>query len=247
MAFTNTDIFNLTRFIVNKNALSGYINIDDFNLNLKAASSILLREKLGLTNDYNLLMPVSKNQKGLSLISDDQVIQFKVKVNLSFSSGIASLPANYFHYDTARVAGAYEPVEMLNSAELSKRLTNAIDVPDTLFPAAEIIGSSMYIYPTTISAATLIYYRTTNAPNLSYYISADGEIVSMAAGATHTLLTGEEGQNGETSGTVSSTTVEHEWSSDCAIELAYIILKNMGINLGRGDVFSAATQIKKEV
>lgn len=247
MAFSNSDIFNLTRFIVNKNALSGYINIDDFNLNLKMASSVLLREKLGLTNDYNLLMPVSKNQKGLSLISDDQVIQFKVKANLSFSSGIASLPANYFHYDTARVAGAYEPVEMLNSAELSKRLTNAIDVPDALFPAAEIIGSSMYIYPTTISAATLIYYRTTNSPALSYYIDADGEIVPMAAGATHTLITGEEGMNGETSGTMTSTTVEHEWNSSCAIELAYIILKNMGINLGRGDVFSAATQIKKEV
>ena len=248
MAFDNASIFNLTRFIVNKNGLSGYININDFNLLLRMASSVLLREKLGITNDYNLFTPVSKNQKGLSIISDDQIIQFKVKTNLSFTGGVASLPANYFTYDTVRVSGAYEPVEMLNSGELSKRIGNPIDAPDALFPAAEIIGSSMYIYPSTISSATLIYYRQTNTPSLSYYISADGDIVPMAAGVTHTLTTGEEGQNGEAAGiTVNSSTVEHEWSSDCAIEMAYIILKNMGVNLNRADVFSAASQLKKEV
>lgn len=247
MAFKNSDIYSLCRYLVNKEQQSGYMNIDDFNLNSKMANVVLLKEKLGLSNDYNLGVPISRRQKGLSSISEDQVIQFKEKSPISFSSGIASLPAEYFHYETARVSGAYEPVEMLNSAELSRRLNNAIDTPDELFPAAEIIGNSIYIYPTTITAATLIFYRYPVTPVTDFYIDANGEIIIMAEGATHILASGETGSAGQTAGTtVTSLTVEHEWGRDCAIEMAWIILKNMGVNTSRADVFQVADKIQKE-
>lgn len=247
MAFTNTDIFNLTKYLANKSGLGGYMRINDFNLNLKSANILLLKEKLGLSNDYQLGAPISRKQKGLSSISDDEIRQFKTKADISFSSGIGSLPETYFKYDDVRVSGALEPVEVLTSSELSRRINNAIDAPDVLFPAAEILGSQMYIYPTTITTASLIFYRYPVTPALSYYISADGEIVPLAVGATHTIGVGEVGMNGEAEGIeVTSTTVEHEWNSESAIELVYIIVKNMGINLMRGDVFQAATQIKTQ-
>lgn len=247
MAFKNSDIYSLCRYIINKESRSGYMNIDDFNLNSKMANVVLLKEKLGLSNDYNLGVPISRRQKGLSTIADDQVIQFKKKQNISFSSGIGSLPNDYFRYESARVSGAYEPVEMLNSAELSRRLNNAIDTPDTYFPAAEIIGSSMYIYPTAITTATLIFYRYPVTPVTDFYIDANGEVIILEEGATHLLASGETGSAGQTAGTtVTSLTIEHEWSADCAIEMAWIILKNMGVNTSRADVFQVADKIQKE-
>lgn len=247
MAFSNSDIFRLTKYLINKSALSGYIRIDDFNLNLKISSTVLLKEKLGLSNDYQVNIPLSRKEKGKSTISDDEIRQFKSRQSISLSSGIGSLPTNYFKYDDIRVSGALEPVELLTSSELSRRLANAIDVPDALFPAAEIIGNSLYVYPTTITSATLTFYRYPITPILSYYIDLNGDIVPMEAGATHVLLEGETGSNGEGVGeTVTSSTVEHEWGEDTAPDMAYIILRNMGIPLGRADVFQAADKIKKE-
>jgi len=246
MAFSNSDIFRLTKYLINKSALSGHIRIDDFNLNLKAASTLMLKEKLGLSNDYGVLAPVSRKEKGKSTISDDEIKQFKTRSTVSFSSGIGSLPETYFKYDDIRVTGALEPVELLTSSEVSRRLENAIDFPDVTFPIAEILGNSLYIYPTTITSATLTFYKYPVSPSLSYYIDENGEIVPLAVGETHTLTSGEVGMNGETSGTITSSTVEHDWGSECGIDLAYIILKNMGINLARADVYSAASQIKEK-
>lgn len=247
MAYTNIQIYNLVKFLINKEAISSYINVNDFNLLLNQSNILLLKEKLGLSNDYQLLAPVSRKQKGLSTISDDEIRQFKVKGNLSFSSGIASLPNNYFKYDTIRVSGALEPVEVLSSGELSKRLSDAIDAPDAEFPAAEIIGSSVYIYPTTITAASLVYYRYPNAPSISYYVDADGNVIPLAEGVTYMLQSGEIGSGGETAGNnIVSTTVEHQWGEECAIELGYIIAKNLGVNVSRADVFQASDKIIKE-
>ena len=63
MAFSNSDIFRLTKYLINKSALSGYIRIDDFNLNLKISSTVLLKEKLGLSNDYQVNIPLSRKEK----------------------------------------------------------------------------------------------------------------------------------------------------------------------------------------
>lgn len=247
MAFSNIDVFNLCKFIVSKESLSGYMNITDFNLNLRTANILLLKEKLGMSNDYGVGIALSRQQKGISIIHDDTIRKFKTRSTVSFSSGIGTIPATYFKYDDLRVNGALEPVEMLNSSELSKRLNNAIDEPDVLFPAAEIVGNSIYIYPSIITSGTLTYYRYPATCSLSYFIDVNGEIVPMAAGETHTLATGETGMNGETEGTVvTSTTVEHEWDESNGVDLAYIILKNLGISLNRADIYQVADKFKKE-
>lgn len=245
MAFTNIDVYNLCKYLINKSSLSGFIRIDDFNLNLRVANVLLLKERLGLSNDFGLA-PTFRKEKGKSTLTDDETNRFKSRSTISLSSGIGSLPNTYFKYDDLRVEGALEPVEVLTSGEVSKRLSDAIDFPDENFPIAEILGNSLYVYPDTISSATLTFYRYPVSPNLSYYIDVDGNIVPLAAGATHTLTTGEVGMNGETSGTITSTTVEHEWSQEVAPDLAYIIVRNMGINLGRQDVMVAAQQIKTQ-
>jgi hypothetical protein len=206
----------------------------------------MLKEKLGLSNDYQINVPLSRKEKGKSTISDDEIKQFKVRSSITLSSGNGLLPNNYFKYDDIRSDTALEPVELLTSSEVSRRLQNAIDFPDILFPIAEILGSRIYVYPQTITNVKLTFYRYPSTPSVSYYVDINGEVMPLDEGVTYTLLAGETGMNGEVEGEeLTSQTSEHEWGDESAPDLAYIIVKNMGINLSRGDVSQAANQIKE--
>ena len=232
MSLTNGDLYNTLKFLANKQQLGGNIRINDFNTQLKTQSTILLREKLA--------------QKGTSAFLDDETNMFKKKGTLSFSGGNANIPADYFRYDSIRVSGAYEDVEVLFSGEVSHRLQNAIDNPTTLFPVGEFIGSKFYIYPTTITSADIVYYKQPTTPVFDYYIDGYGDIQYMPVGTTHELVAGEEYSDGSTSGTVTSVSVESEFGDDGKIDLLYLIGKAFGLNLQRGDIFQAMNQMQNE-
>lgn len=232
MSLTNFDLYKTLEFLFNKEAMGGYLNVDKFNLQLKTQPVLLLRDKL--------------NNKGKSTLLDDDTNIFKKESTLSFTAGSATLPNDYLRYDSIRVANAYEDVEILFSGETSRRLNNFIDIPTTLFPIGEFIGNKFNIYPTTLSSADLVYYRKPVDAVMDFYINNIGELIYLAAGSTHTLTTGQVGSAGQTSGTVTSLTVELEFGDDLKMEVAYLIAKSLGLNLQRGDMFAAADKLQKE-
>ena len=73
-------------------------------------------------------------------------------------------------------------------------------------------------------------------------MSASGEMIYLPNGQTHILTTGEVDSSGNTSGTFTSTSVELEWGDSEKIDIAWIIIKNMGINLSRQDLIGIASQ-----
>ena len=215
MALTNGDLYNLIQFISNKQSLSGYIPINSFNLELQAKNIILLREKLGLTDDYGMGQWISRQQKGQSTLLDDQTNKFKKESTLNFTSGEANLPSDYFRYDYVLVDGALDGVDILFGAELGRVINNAIDAPTTQFPYATFVENKLRIYPNTIGSATLGYYRVPTTPVFDYYVNNIGEIVYLGAGVVYTLQTGETGSAGQTAGTnVTSLSVELEWNDN---------------------------------
>lgn len=246
MALNNGDLYNLFCYIANKQQLGGYTNSDNFNLSLKTNNVILLRELTGITNDFNFGMPVSRRQKGMSYLLDDKTNKFKKKGNISFSSGIAPLPNDYFRFDSLRTSGALEDVELLFSGEVSHRLGSYINEPDTEFPACEIIGTNVHIYPATISTGSLIYYRYPTTPIFDYFIDIDGNVIYMPQGTSHTLLAGEEGSAGQTNGTISSNSIELEWDDTEKIDVLWLCLKQLGINLLRSDLYSISDKIQSD-
>lgn len=242
----NGELYKLFCYIANKTSLGGYANPDNFNLSLKTNSIILLRELTGITNDFNFGVPVSRRQKGMSYLLDDKTNKFKKKGNISFSSGIATLPNDYFRFDSLRTTGAQEDVELLFSSEVSHRLSNYIDAPDTEFPACEIIGSSVYIYPPTISSGSLVYYRYPEVAKYDFYIDADGNVQYLEVGQTYTLKANEVGSAGQTSGNVVSTSVELEWDDPEKIDIIWLCLKQLGVNLSRQDLYQISDKIQSE-
>jgi hypothetical protein len=239
---TNKDLYDLILYAGNKENFGGYLNATQFQTQLVSANIVLLKELLGITNDYNFGAPVSRRQKGLSTILDDATNLFKKKGQITFTSGIGSLPADYFKYDSVRTTNSVGEVEMLFSGEVGERLSNYIDVPTTTFPVCEIIGKSAHIYPTSIPTADIIYYRYPISPVFDYYVSAVGEIIYLANGETHELTAGEIDSAGNTSGIFTSASVELEWGDSEKIDIAWIVIKNMGINLSRQDLTGIAAQ-----
>lgn len=246
MALNNGDLYKMFCYIANKEGTGGYANTDNFNLAIKTNSVILLRELTGITNDFNFGSPISRRQKGMSYLLDDKTNKFKKKDSVSFSSGIGALPSDYFRFDSLRTSGALEDVELLFSGEVSHRLGNFIDSPDTEFPACEIIGNSVYIYPSTITSGSLVYYRYPASAKFDFYIDANGDIQYLTVGQNYTLQAGEVGSAGQTSGAVASSSVELEWADPEKIDIVWLCLKQLGINLLRQDLFQISDKIESE-
>lgn len=246
MALNNGDLYKMFCYIGHKENFGGYANTDNWNLSLKVNNVILLRELTGITNDFNFGSPISRRQKGMSYLLDDKTNKFKKKSSVSFSSGIGSLPNDYFRFDSLRTSGAIEDVELLFSGEVSHRLSNYIDSPDTEFPACEIIGSSIHIYPSIISTGNLVYYRYPAIPVFDYFIDADGNIQYLEAGSTYALQAGEIGSSGQTNSTVTSSSIELEWDDPEKIDILWLCLKQLGINLQRQDLYAVSDKIQSD-
>jgi hypothetical protein len=246
MALNNGDLYKLYLFLANKTSLGGNARVEDFINLIRINNNVLLRELTGITNDFGLGLPQSRRQKGLSYILDDRTNIFKKPYTLSFTGGLATLPSDYFTFDSLRAVGALEDVELLFSGEVSRRLGSYIDAPDALYPACEILENKIKIYPSTISSATLIAYRYPLNVNFDYFIDADGNIVYMPQGTSYTLQAGEIYRDGTTSGEKTSTSVELEWADPQKIDILWLSLKSLGINLGRNDLFGVADKIQSE-
>lgn len=242
----NGEIYNLVLYIGNKENFGGYLNADQFQQQLEIANIVLLKENLGITNDYNFGAPISRRQKGMNTILDDTTNVFKKKATVSFSSGVGALPSDYFKYDILRQATTGKKIEILSSPEVAQRNSSYIDAPSTTFPVAEIIGTSLNIYPTSILSASLVYYRYPVAPVFDYYVDASGELIYLENAEEHELTAGEVDSAGNTSGTFVSASVELEWGDSEKIDIAWLVIKNMGINLSRQDIAGIANQIQKE-
>lgn len=242
---TNGDLYNLVLYIGNKENFGGYLNADQFQAQLRIANVVLLKELLGITNDYNFGAPVSRRQKGQNTILDDATNVFKKKTAKSFSSGVTTLPTDYFKYDILRMTTTGKKIDILSSPEVAQRMSSQIDYPTTDFPIAEIVAKSLYVYPTTITTADLIYYRYPTDPIFDYYVDASGELIYLVNGLTHVLTAGEVDSAGQTSGsTFTSTSVELEWGDSEKIDVAWILIRNMGINLSRQDITQYANKIE---
>ena len=241
MSLTNGDLYSIFLYVLNKESLSGYARPEDFGLQLKKNNVLLLRELLGLSNDYGILQYLSKQQKGYSTLLDDKTNIFKKEIPLTFSGGYADIPADYFNYDGLMVDDAYDGVEILFSGEVAHRINNPIDSPTAEFPIATFVGSKIKMYPSTITSADLTYYANPTEPIFDYYIDVNGNIQYLDAGETYTLQAGEIGSGGETTGDVESASVELTWRDTEKIDILWMILKDAGINVLRSDITQYAS------
>jgi hypothetical protein len=143
---------------------------------------------------------------------------------LTLTSGIASLPTNYFrlsgdpyYYDSD---GIMRPIDVRTSMEHSYHERDYLTKASLKYPAC-VIGSQdsstpkqlqIRVYPTTITTIYINYVRDTTSPFQDYYIDGTNlQPVYMTAGQQNVSIVSPNEYRDGTTGTKNSLTVDWEW------------------------------------
>lgn len=229
MAFTNWNIIKLIESVVNKDVEGNAFTDDEWTSMFNAHNHLLFAEKLGLPNEYSRDIPVARRGVGLSRKLISELEPFYRRETLAAPSGVADLTTLT---DTYSYLLAINPASItgrgfdeLNSDEIANRLGSAVTAPSVDDPAFEWSSpTSLLLYPSTITSVVVMYYKQPK----------DAVVVTTTNSTT--LLREYD----------SVSSVEMEWDTEQLVEIAYRVLRDIGVNMERGDVTALAAQITRD-
>lgn len=224
MALTNWDLITIINTIRNKNLSGEDIRADEYQSLFNSQSQLMFAEKLGLPNLYQANAPIERRGAEVSRKISQELKPFLRRESVLAVGGAIDLSSKNIGYFLACEPSSLSGrgMDELNPSEVADRLSDPIVAPTESDPAFEWSSdSTILIYPSTITNVVLRYYE---------YPSDC--VIATTYNAT-TLL--EEYDAG------SST--ELEWSDEQKIEIAYRVLRDIGINMERTDVAQYAQQI----
>lgn len=228
----NLFIYNLVRFILNEDESGNAITPDNFSDLMQVCSLELTRQAFKLYEEGQELT--------------DAIERFKDDEDLTFTSGEAGLPADYYRKSFMLAGGKW--VDFVSDYEFGYRPTKYLTAPSADHPIARLAGGNVEILPNTITAATLYYLRRPNEPFFDYYYDSDGRMVYFpAADSPHTLGAGEIGREGQAATTeITSSDVELDWNDNEKLIIVGMICSKAGANLKEGQVMEYAELYKQQ-
>ena len=224
--------FNLVNYIANKDYEGNVISPDRFAQLATVANMDLFKIKMGLPEEYQPGMPLSRQYYEANQLLADETKFLKVyNKTQSVPSGVVAYPTDYFRFDDMRYNWQRQvdgdtvilprPVEMLFENEYSERAGNWTKKPSTQYPVCVLRKDGIYVYPTIITTVEFAYVRYPKTPVFDYEVH-DGYI------------------------TEGSSPTEYEWPEILHMDLTRIILRYIGINLRDQQLAAYAEQHKVE-
>lgn len=221
---TNWDIITLVNLVRNKNLSGEDIRTDEFETLINSQSQLLFAEKLGVPSQYSPNNPIARNGAGVSRTINTELRPFLTVENAVVTGGTVNLASKKIGYmlDIRPTTITGRGFDELTPDEVADRQGDAVVAPTLKDPAYYwITNESIAILPSSLASVTLSYYK--------YPTDA---VVATTVNAT-TLR--------EEYDSVNST--ELDWDDEQKIEIAYRILKDVGINMERGDITQYAQQV----
>lgn len=227
------DIYELIRFIGNKDFDGNIITPDRFNMLIKVVNIEMFRNKYGLPEEYQPGRPIPNEYVDVTLKNTDDLKAFRVSlVNTPVTSGVLPFPSNYAHRDeivynfVKNIGGVLTTlprgIEILREGQMSERRGNYTKQPTTQNPCGVVRVDGIHIYPTTITMVDFFYFRFPTDPEFAY-VQGDGYITYDSASST-----------------------ELEWAKDEKLLFVTMLLKYIGINLREQDILGYAELKSKE-
>ena len=214
---TNWDIITICNQIRNKDLNGEDIRADEWQSLINANSKKLFDKKLGLESEYQLNAPIARRGAGVSRKVSTELLPFFRKETVTVTGGIADFSSKSIGYllaiNPTTITG--RGFDELEPDEVADRLGSVVTAPTAKDPCFEWrTKNSILVYPNTISSVTLTYY--------TYPTSA---VVSLTTSPT-TLL-----QSYNSAGST-----ETGWLDSQLVEIAYMILRDLGVNMERQDI-----------
>lgn len=214
----NFDIYKLLNYVVNKDVYAQAISPDEFDLELKAKNIRHFRKRLGLPETY---VPGSANEgAGTTRLTDKDLLPFLVEETKNPVNGVINISSNWYYiidYYTALSVTA----DLMSIDEVSNRINNFITKPTAQHLAAYPVKAGLRIFPATTNNVTVLFYRTPVTPHFVTSINSTTRVLEY--------------------NTTAST--ELEWDDGNKMDILYMILQDMGMNIERGDVQQMAMKL----
>ena len=224
MALNNGNIVSLCNLIRNSNLQGGDITEDEWQQLINSNSQKLFTNLLGNPKLYQLNAPIERRGAGVSRLVEEKLYPFYRREVVPVAAGVADFSAKTIGYllaiNPSTITG--RGFDELSADEVADRLGSAVVAPTEKDPCfVWNTSNSILVYPSTITSITLYYYTfPTDA------------VVAYTTDPT-TLLQSYDTAN----------SVETGWGDTELIDIAYMMLRDLGVNMERVDLTQYAQNI----
>lgn len=182
-------------------------NKNGYNSYISPADFNLLFPQAELRYFNNLYLQYSKTQR----ISDSlsKFITDPTSITID-SAGKYTIPSDLLHVDslTHTVSGIQYPIKKVEKDRVGSYLSSAIEAPTAEFPIYTQYKTFLQFYPINLGNATLSYLKKPTTSVWGYTLVSDRPVYS------------------------SGTSVQPDWSANDIDAIIYLMLTDMGINMG---------------
>jgi hypothetical protein len=229
---TLEQIYKYLNSLINADSLGGDLNLKEFNYMLQDENINLFKEEV----EHLYTVQRADALKPEVVYSSKMLRKFINETTIAPTVGVVNLSSqltSYAYFLACRTAAAYNGqirnIPLVTHETFNIMASNLLSKPLKKNPVCVIDIDSLRIRPTNITSVIINYLRFPATPVFDYYINATDDVVYLAAAATHALTSGETGSVGQTTGTVTSLTVELEYSVDFHSAFLNRLLGRLGL------------------
>lgn len=185
----------------------------------------------------------------------DSLLPFLRRTTIDGAS--LTLPSNYKHAIACDVIWdeySEAPADIVTCLEYQDRRDNNLILPTVTNPVVcfmseedeyGAITHTIDVYPSTLDEIRLTYLKQPKACIFDYYINAEGDVVYLEGGESHTLGEDEEYSDGTATGTVVGTSQELEWNDHDRLKILEGVMLKLGVKMDNGAVMQYAGMLNQ--
>lgn len=191
---TLEQIYKLINLVSLKENNGNLFKIYDMNNAIVAIDSMFLRDKIREYEKYQDMPNVKQ-----SILAGKSINEMIVSGDITISTGSGSLPSDYVYFKSATgsYGGSLREVELVTEEEKAYRLTKRFSKPVERYPICTLRGTTIYVWPKSITPVSLTYYKSPSTPYLDYYINSNDRETVLDVNETVELAANETGSEGQ--------------------------------------------------
>ena len=224
MAFDNGSVIDLANSIRNIDLNGEDFRADEWSALITSNSQKLFAKLIGLPNLYQLNTPIERRGANVSRRIDEKLSPFYNRDIVTVVGGGADFSSKDIGYllaiNPASISG--RGFTELQPDRIATVLASSVVAPTEDDPAFDWQTSdSILVYPTTITSIVLYYYKFPTDAVVVFETDPVTLIKSYDAGSS----------------------TETGWGKDELVEIAYMCLRDLGINMKEGEITAYADKI----
>jgi hypothetical protein len=219
----NWQLYNLLHLVANKDTYSNWLTPDQFELELISKNIRLMRNLLGLPERYQpgTMQAGASASRTIEIDLLPFLIGGDKPVAVPVADQVTDL-SNWYYINDWYTSNS-KAADIISQQELGMRINHPIKKATEKYPFATVSKKGLTVWPNTVKSIFISYYRSPASPVFKTKVNTTdnaGELEYDEAGST-----------------------ELEWADHNKIDILYMIMQDMGINIERPDLEQLANKL----